>query len=203
MLTHEQETSLDDVRYLALAMSHHEVGHETTDECLLPLKEAEPSLRFSWPDAKRITHLAVHLCSNFVIKPQPALHRLLAIDPSLAISARWRTVSPVCERLRAFQGFQGLWAPARTLIPSFPGTLPTCTPSSCAPCNIGASTMCISFPYGTIDQVTSTVFVIPYVTQYKDGRLSTSFSTVTLEEDPHCDFFEADQFTWVTLGRTL
>jgi hypothetical protein len=63
--------------------------------------------------------------------------------------------------------------------------------------------MCISFPYGTIDEVTSTISVIPYVTQHKDGRLSTSFSTVTLEEDPHCDFFEEDQFTWVTFGRTL
>lgn len=83
------------------------------------------------------------------------------------------------------------------------GTLPACTPSSCAPCNIGASTMCISFPYNNIDQVTSTVSVVPYITQYEDGRLSTSFSTVTLEEDPECDFFDEDQFTWVTHGRTL
>jgi hypothetical protein len=63
--------------------------------------------------------------------------------------------------------------------------------------------MCISFPYGTVDEVTSTISVIPYVTQYKDGTLSTSFSTMTLEEDPQCDFFEEDQFTWVTFGRTL
>ncbi|GAB7333730.1 hypothetical protein MBLNU13_g05264t1 [Cladosporium sp. NU13] len=63
--------------------------------------------------------------------------------------------------------------------------------------------MCISFPYNNIDQVTSTVSIIPYVTQYDDGRLSTSFSTITLEEDPECDFFDEDQFTWVTHGRTL
>ena len=63
--------------------------------------------------------------------------------------------------------------------------------------------MCISFPYSNIDQVPSTVSVIPYITQYDDGRLSTSFSTVTLEEDPECDFFDEDQFTWVTHGRTL
>ena len=50
--------------------------------------------------------------------------------------------------------------------------------------------MCISFPYSNIDQVTSTVSVIPYITQYDDGRFSTSFSTVTLEEDPECDFFD-------------
>lgn len=63
--------------------------------------------------------------------------------------------------------------------------------------------MCISFPYGIIDEVTSTVSVVPYVTQYEDGRVSTSFSTITLKEDPECAFFEKDQFTWETLGRTL
>jgi hypothetical protein len=63
--------------------------------------------------------------------------------------------------------------------------------------------MCISFPYNNIDEVTSTVSVIPYVTAYKDGRLSTIFSTITLEEDPECDFFDQDHFTWVTLGQTL
>jgi len=63
--------------------------------------------------------------------------------------------------------------------------------------------MCISFPYEFIDEATSTISVIPYVTQYKDGREdSTSFSTVTLEEDPECDFFDQN-FTWVTAGRTL
>jgi hypothetical protein len=63
--------------------------------------------------------------------------------------------------------------------------------------------MCISFPYQFIDEATSTISVIPYVTQYKDGREdSTSFSTVTLEEDPECDFFDQN-FTWVTAGRTL
>jgi len=63
--------------------------------------------------------------------------------------------------------------------------------------------MCISFPYEFIDEATSTISVIPYVTQYKDGREdSTSFSTVTLEEDPERDFFDQN-FTWVTAGRTL
>jgi hypothetical protein len=60
--------------------------------------------------------------------------------------------------------------------------------------------MCISFPYQFIGEATST---IPYVTQYEDGREdSTSFSTVTLDEDPECDFFD-QHFTWVTAGRTL
>ncbi|KAM0690032.1 hypothetical protein Q7P36_008799 [Cladosporium allicinum] len=81
--------------------------------------------------------------------------------------------------------------------------LPECTPTSCAPCNIGASTMCISFPYQFIDEATSTISVIPYVTQYEDGRKdSTFFSTMTLNEDPECDFFD-EHFTWVTAGRTL
>lgn len=62
--------------------------------------------------------------------------------------------------------------------------------------------MCISFPYQFIDEVTSTVSVIPQVTQYDDGRLETSYSTITLEEDPNCDFFD-QEFTWVTHGRTL
>lgn len=63
--------------------------------------------------------------------------------------------------------------------------------------------MCISFPYQFIDEATSTISVIPYITQYEDGREdSTSFSTITLDEDPECDFFDQN-FTWVTAGRTL
>ena len=63
--------------------------------------------------------------------------------------------------------------------------------------------MCISFPYQFIGEETSTISVVPYVTQYEDGREdSISFSTVTLDEDPECDFFDQN-FTWVTAGRTL
>jgi hypothetical protein len=63
--------------------------------------------------------------------------------------------------------------------------------------------MCISFPYQFIDEATSTISVIPYITQYEDGRQdSTSFETITLDEDPECDFFD-QHFTWVTAGRTL
>lgn len=126
---------------------------------------------------------------------QSSLSNQIFTHISLSITSvrpsRWQTVSLIPV---------GLTAQSST---SRPGTLPACTPSSCAPCNIGASTMCISFPYNNIDQVTSTVSVVPYITQYDDGRLSTSFSTVTFDEDPECDFFDEDQFTWVTHGRTL
>ncbi|KAL1587928.1 hypothetical protein WHR41_03349 [Cladosporium halotolerans] len=90
------------------------------------------------------------------------------------------------------------------------GSIPACATTPCAPCYIAAKTSWIEFPYSVVEEP-YTVSVVPHITQFPDGKLSTSYSTVT---DNHTitlggsgnatgeiEYF--DKFTWEVSGLTL
>lgn len=92
------------------------------------------------------------------------------------------------------------------------GTVPACLTTPCAPCYIAAKTTWLEFPYSIVEKP-FTVSVIPHITEYPDGSLSTSYSTVSQNQTitlggnstgnatGTVEYF--DTFTWEVSGLKL